>query len=709
MFAGICFLGLILYGCGGSSPGETVDQNDVAVTLSEDPSTEPPGSSTAVKAGIYDSTVVEGADDLEFVVSLSAAAGKTVNIDYSTVDGEAVAGEDYIATAGTLTFNPGEVRKFITVPVLENVSAQATSSKTLRLDLTAPRSVELIDDEGSGTIIDRNTMPTEAAFDENWPAVGVFTGAKTCSDCHRSDGTIMQYDGKDISPGTQWKHSVMAHAFNDPYWQAAVQDEVGNFPHLASFIEDKCTSCHAPMGRTHAHHLDENKEYRFDTAKDEYLAREGVSCTVCHQIREGGTDSGGYLISDSDKIIYGPYAAPLINPMSFVSGYAPQHNLHIQTSQMCAGCHTLYPPAIDPETGSPSGPGTGLASAARGFLEQGPFLEWQNSVYASGQPHEAQCQDCHMPTPADNYSTQISIRPNPSGGNAPPSREPFSQHTLLGGNAHLLEILRDYRSELGIDGSTSEQGFDDQIAQTRNFLGSSANLSISEPQTLGDGLRFDVEVSTQAGHKIPSAYPSRRSWLHVRVEDGAGSVVFESGRPDSRGYLSTDKARLRADCMAGEKLPGFDSLLCFEPHRDIIDDSSQVAIYETVLGDINGTITHTLLYGAQYLKDNRIPPAGFSNSKAATIDIQTVPVGVDGDGDFNCAAFAEGCGADTVHYRIDVAGHSGPYRVEARLLYQATQPGFVNGMHTDGDLVNRFKVMYDNVPPSVEVLASASK
>ena len=134
-----------------------------------------------------------------------------------------------------------------------------------------------------------------------------------------------------------------------------------------------------------------------------------------------------------------------------------------------------------------------------------------------------------------------------------------------------------------------------------------------------------------------------------------------------------------------------------------------MAIYETVLGDINGTITHTLLYGAQYLKDNRIPPAGFSNSKAATIDIQTVPVGVDGDGDFNCAAFAEGCGADTVHYRIDVAGHSGPYRVEARLLYQATQPGFVNGMHTDGDLVNRFKVMYDNVPPSVEVLASASK
>ena len=545
MFAGVCAFGLLLHGCGGSNSNNSADQDDDSETSTVGPSNDLTDNLGTPQAGIYDSIVVEGADDLEFAVSLSAAAGETVSVDYSTIDGVAIDGEDYTAKAGTLTFNPGEVRKFITVAVLDNPSGQVTSSKTLQLELTNPRGLELTNDLGTGTIIDRDTMPTETAFDANWPAVGVFTGAKTCSDCHRSDGTIMQYDGKDISPGTQWKHSVMAHAFNDPYWQAAVQDEVGNFPHLASFIEDKCTSCHAPMGRTHAHPLDENKEYRFDTAKDEYLAREGVSCTVCHQIREGGTDSGGYLISDSDKIIYGPYAGPLINPMSFVSGYAPQHNLHIQTSQMCAGCHTLYTPAIDPDTGMPSGPGTGLASATRGFLEQGPFLEWQNSVYASGQSHEAQCQDCHMPTPADNYSTQISIRPNPSGGNAPPSREPFSQHTLLGGNAHLLEILRDYRSELGIDGSTSEQGFDDQIAQTRNFLGSSANLSISEPQTLGDGLRFDVEVSNQAGHKIPSAYPSRRSWLHVRVEDGAGSVVFESGRPASSRIAISSMIRPR--------------------------------------------------------------------------------------------------------------------------------------------------------------------
>ena len=58
-----------------------------------------------------------------------------------------------------------------------------------------------------------------------------------------------------------------------------------------------------------------------------------------------------------------------------------------------------------------------------------------------------------------------------------------------------------------------------------------------------------------------------------------------------------------------------------------------------------------------------------------------------------------------MHYLVDVTGQAAPYKVEARLLYQATQPGFVNGLHHDAEKVNRFKVMYDSVPPSVEILA----
>lgn len=295
-------------------------------------------------------------------------------------------------------------------------------------------------------------------------------------------------------------------------------------------------------------------------------------------------------------------------------------------------------------------------------------------------------------------------------GNPTQEREPYAQHTLVGGNTHLLEILRDYRTELGISGSTTIEGFDDQIALTQNFLGGAASIAISAPAVVGSKLNFDIAVTNNAGHKIPSAYPSRRTWLHVTVKDNSGNVIFESGKPDSRGYISTDEARLKSDCMSKNKLDGFDSSLCYEPHRDVISDPSQVAIYETVLGDVNGNITHTLLQGAQYLKDNRIPPAGFTNSKAATIETQTIPSGVAGDNDFNCGAGTvnEGCGVDSVHYQVNIAGQTGSYTVETRLLYQATQPAFVDGMHTDADRVNRFKVMYDAVPPSVEVLATAT-
>lgn len=307
-----------------------------------------------------------------------------------------------------------------------------------------------------------------------------------------------------------------------------------------------------------------------------------------------------------------------------------------------------------------------------------------------------------MPVPSGSYRTRISTRPSTLS-----ELEPYAQHILVGGNAHLLEILREYRSELGIDASTSDQGFADQIELTRAFLDDAASVAITAPSTVGNDLKFDVEISNHSGHKLPSAYPSRRTWLHVAVKDNHGKVIFESGKPDSRGYISTDESRLKADCLSKNKLEGFDSSLCYEPHRDFINDPSQVAIYETVLGDINGNITHTLLQAAQYLKDNRIPPTGFKNSVAAIIEVQTVPSGVVGDADFNCVATAEGCAADTVHFQVDITGHSNPYSIEARLLYQATQPGFVDGMHTNGDRVNRFKVMYDAVPPSVEVLASA--
>ena len=53
-----------------------------------------------------------------FTVVLSAASSDVVTVNFATADGTAVAGVDYAATSGTLTFAPGETSKTITVALL---------------------------------------------------------------------------------------------------------------------------------------------------------------------------------------------------------------------------------------------------------------------------------------------------------------------------------------------------------------------------------------------------------------------------------------------------------------------------------------------------------------------------------------------------------------------------------------------------------------
>src|SRR5207249_9275614 len=49
----------------------------------------------------------------------------------------------------------------------------------------------------------------------------------------------------------------------------------------------------------------------------------------------------------------------------------------------------------------------------------------------------------------------------------------------------------------------------------------------------------------------------------------------------------------------------------FEPHYNVINQSSQIQIYEMVMGDVNGNFTSLLERADTFLKDNRIPPQGF--------------------------------------------------------------------------------------------------
>src|SRR5687768_14412288 len=59
-----------------------------------------------------------GAQDAQVIVSLSAASTKSVSVNYRTENGSALAGADYRAVFGTLTFARGQRTATVVVPVL---------------------------------------------------------------------------------------------------------------------------------------------------------------------------------------------------------------------------------------------------------------------------------------------------------------------------------------------------------------------------------------------------------------------------------------------------------------------------------------------------------------------------------------------------------------------------------------------------------------
>src|SRR5205085_7251570 len=111
-----------------------------------------------------------------------------------------------------------------------------------------------------------------------------------------------------------------------------------------------------------------------------------------------------------------------------------------------------------------------------------------------------------------------------------------------------------------------------------------------------------VADKNHTGHNLPTAYPSRRAWLHVVILDRSGQKVFESGALNRDGSIQgndndADPAR-------------------FEPHYREITNPDQVQIYEPILKDAAGRVTTGLLKAVGYLKDNRLLPSGFDKATA---------------------------------------------------------------------------------------------
>ena len=468
------------------------------------------------------------------------------------------------------------------------------------------------------------------------PAARTFETSDRCQACHNG---LVTPKGADASIGIAWRASMMANAARDPYWHAGVRREITEHAGAAAAIEHECSACHMPMMRYEAKSVGQlggvftHLPIGAGATREHALAADGVSCTTCHQIGpdklgERESFNASFVVAPvprpDRRVAYGPYDVTpgLASSMRSATQFTPTKATHIQSAELCASCHTLFTHSLGPD-----GKVTGE------LPEQVPYLEWRHSRYAK----EKSCQDCHMKAVPEPMTIANILGPQ---------REGVRLHDFRGSNFFMPRILNKYRDELGV--TALPQELDAAALLAEEFLrDEAATLSVTAARVEGGRVMADITIANRGGHKLPTAYPSRRAWLHIAVKDAGGKTVFESGRLEADGSIrgndnDADGAR-------------------YEAHHDEITSPEDVQVYEPILGDPAGAVTTGLITAVKYLKDNRILPEGFDKATAS----RDIAVAGEAAADANFTG-----GSDRVRLNAPLGNAAGPFTVEVELLYQ---------------------------------------
>jgi hypothetical protein len=472
----------------------------------------------------------------------------------------------------------------------------------------------------------------------------------------------------------------MANSSRDPYWQASARRETIDHPQAKAQIEDECSVCHMPITRykakLHGQLGQIFSHLPFDTRKKSGMeAEDGVDCSVCHQITNEklGTRAsfnGGFVIRPPDEQNrhpeYGPFEIVQGNQhimRTSTGGFRPEDEKHIRDAKLCATCHTLYTTA------------RGAGGKPIGELpEQVPYLEWLHSDYRDKQT----CQSCHMPEVKEAVPIAKVL-------GVP--RQGLHQHVFVGADFFMQKVLNRYRDDLSVGALPQELSAASE--GTVAFLQAKAASVRIEGVELGAGrLRAEVFVENRGGHKLPTAFPSRRAWLHVVVRDRNHRVVFESGALNADGSIQGN------DNDADPKR--------FEPHYRQISRSDQVQVYESILGDSQGHVTTGLLTAVGYLKDNRLLPRGFDKETAE----KDYAVYGRAANDPNFTG-----GGDRVAYVIDLHDAQGPFDMAAELWYEPIGYRWASNLKPyDGAAEpRRFNTYFDSMSSTAAILLARAE
>lgn len=516
--------------------------------------------------------------------------------------------------------------------------------------------------------------------------------------------------GYNISEYGEWRWSPMGLAGRDPIFFAQLESEFALLEKagsgdLTANLGTTCLSCHGAMGQrqlqidAHANPdagLEPNDfkpaytllhapltetELAAQKADGSYayhqygnLAREGISCAVCHHIQppqraDGQPDynrldtylmngtTGVFRMTDAATLI-GPYDDVRQKPMENAMGITPRHDAYIKDSELCGACHTINLPNVDADKTQPlqgyteadqavfnqaSRNGAALLNGEYGVtfpvpltqfqhsVEQATYLEWVNSEFSQGGTAQS-CQDCHMKgdftsadgkVKIDSLTTQIaSIQDTnlPDVANLLPQdevdvpfREGYKRHNFVGLNVFMVEMIRQYLAEMGMS-QTDPMTFAKNGAQLSiDTMGVQAAHETADVTLDLSGTETGLTAKVMVANKTGHRLPSGVGFRRAFLE-------LRVAGPDGRTVWCSGCTNSAGVIVGPDDKPLVTEFLdvvpdgateaLYQPHYHVITEQTQVQIYEELTQNAEREFTSSFVHRVYHPKDNRLTPRG---------------------------------------------------------------------------------------------------
>lgn len=461
-------------------------------------------------------------------------------------------------------------------------------------------------------------------------------------------------------PVSTWSGSLMAQAGRDPLFFAQMATAEQDVANVGNF----CMRCHVPMSFVTGHAADS------DGSSLDIIDRDGVSCHFCHSMVDpiykpgisppedaailAGLESipayygNAMFVLDPTGTRRGPRSES-VSIHEFIE--SPFHT----TGEFCGTCHDVGNVATQRQ---PDGTYTYNAidqatpdeNPEHMFPLERTFTEWRLSAFANGGVDLAgrfggngvsvvsSCQDCHMPRGSGQACGWGPVRPD------------LARHDFAGAGAQVLDLIAELHKddpEVDLDSIAAAR------AKAVSMLERAADLEVEQ---INGSLR--VRVTNQSGHKIPTGHiEGRRIWVNVQFRDASGTLLREHGGYDlAEAHLDTESTEV------------------YEMHVGLSPVAAAMTGYPA------GPTGHMSLADT-IVKDNRIPPRGFSNAVYADAGAPVV----------GTTTYADGQHWDDSYFAIP----AGTASATAAIYYQNTPRDYIEHLK-DGNHTNHWgDTLYD--------------